>query len=42
MKIIKGPKNVMFRLFKNIRRYEESKDLKPDITKPTILQSNFE
>ena len=28
----KSRKNVMFRLFTNIKRYKESKDLKPNIT----------
>lgn len=42
MKTMKSPKNIMFMLFTNIEKYEESKVLKSSITKPTILQSKFE
>ena len=42
MKTMKSPKNIMFMLFTNIKKYEESKVLKSSITKPTILQSKLE
>lgn len=42
MKTMKSPQNVMFMLFTNIKKYEESKVLKFSMTKPTILQSKFE
>ena len=42
MKTMKSPQNVMFMLFTNIKKYEESKVLKFSMTKPPILQSKSE